>query len=75
MMARKTIDAEPAARVPAAAPVDEAGQETGLVEVKTRLPIHLHIALQNAAERNLRSLAAELRLAALEHVEREAARR
>ena len=73
-MTRKTIEAEPAERI-VAAPADEAGQETGLVEVKTRLPIHLHIALQNAAERNLRSLAAELRLAALEHVEREAGRR
>jgi len=74
MSPRRTIEAEPARRLPPPPPVDEAGQETGLVEVKTRLPIHLHIAMQAAAERNARSLSAELMVAAREHVEREASR-
>jgi hypothetical protein len=76
------VEAEPARRVkPPAAPVaelpalDEAGEGSGMVEIKTRVPIHLHIALAAAAERNARSLAGELRYAAQQHVEREASRR
>lgn len=71
---RKVIEAEQAQRVPPAAPPADAGEDTGLVEVKTRLPIHLHLALQAAAERNQRSLAGELRVAVYDHVYKEAAR-
>lgn len=69
-MAKSRIEGSPARRVGPAAE----GEGSGMVEVKTRLPIHLHIALSSAAERNLRSLSSELRLAAQQHVEREARR-
>ena len=71
MSARRTIEATPARRVAPAAGVDAAGEQTGLVELKTRVPIHLHLALVALAERNDRSMAAELRRALAEHVERE----
>jgi hypothetical protein len=74
---RKPIVAEPARRIEAAppAPLDEVGQESGLVEVKARLPIHLHLAIVDCAERNLRSMAAEIQVAIRAHVENEARRR
>lgn len=71
---RRTVDAEPARPIEPEPAVDEIGTDTGLVEVKTRLPIHLHIHLVSTAKRNQRSLAAELRVAVREHIQREAAR-
>lgn len=69
--AAKVYETEVAQRVGVAPAPDEAGQDTGLVEVKTRVPIHLHIALSSVAERNARSLAGEMRYALQQHVERE----
>ncbi len=71
---RTIIVAEPATRAPAPETQQEAGEATGLVECKTRLPIWLHLALQASAARNGRSLSAELMVAAREYVERQAAR-
>lgn len=68
------IEAEPARRLEETGNPGDAGQETGEVEVKTRLPIWLHIAMNDAAARNRRSLSAELYIAAREHVENEARR-
>lgn len=77
MSPRRVVEAEPAVRVapPATLPaVEDAGQDTGMVTIKTRVPIHLHLALINTAEANQRSLAGELRVAAQRHVEHEAKR-
>lgn len=73
-MARpRIIEAEQAQRVtPAAPPVpaDEQGDE-GLVTVKTRLPLHLSIPFQNIAAAHDRTIAAELREAVRQYVDRE----
>lgn len=72
-MARRVIEAEQAQRVAPAAPApaaDEQGDD-GLVTVKTRLPLHLHIPFVNLAELHGRSVAAELRVAVQQYLERE----
>lgn len=69
---RKIVEAEPARPVEPEPPTEAIGTDTGLVDVKTRLPIHLHIPLVDAARRNQRSVAAEVRIAIREHLEREA---
>lgn len=72
----RVIDAEPAVRV-ARGRRDlegEAGEATGFVEIKTRIPIWLHLALVSSAEANSRSLAGELRHAIKVYVEDQASR-
>lgn len=44
---------------------------SGTVAIKTRIPLYLHLALRDAAQRNDRSLAAEIRAAIRAHLETE----
>lgn len=45
--------------------------ESGLVQIKTRVPIYLYESVRSLADRNDRSLSGELLIALTEHVERE----